>query len=157
MPTIGELSFDAPVEPRKGTLPRPKPPPSAATNQAPGAATTPATALSPDPAGPVDVAMEADIPSTLASAVVAATRPTTRRRPRRGRPMVRIFFQFTAHPSGSCPFGWYVLAFIRPAPSICALDTGIAGLNRRGGGGKAKSAFSASAARPPPTPPPPPP
>src|SRR2546423_8597909 len=103
MPTIGELSFDAPVEPRKGALPRPKTPPSAATNQAPGAATTPATALSPDPAGPVDVAMEADIPSTLASAVVAATRPTTRRRPRRGRPVGPNFFPFTRPPNRSCP------------------------------------------------------
>src|SRR5258707_5325028 len=107
MPTIGWLSFDAPVDPRKGAVPSPNTPPSAATSQAPGAAVWPtpeapsAAAVAPRPAGSAPggpgvppewtVAIEADIWSTLATAVVAATRPTTRRRPRRGRAMVRIF------------------------------------------------------------------
>src|SRR5713226_197816 len=98
MATIGWLSFKPPVDPRKGAVPSPKTPPSAATSQAPGAAMRPtpevvpsAAALAPWPAGSAELAIEADIVSTLAAAVVAATRPTTRRRPRRGRPMVRIF------------------------------------------------------------------
>jgi hypothetical protein len=58
-----------------------------AAEPAEAAAWLPGAARSPE------LAVEADIDRTLPSAVVAAARATRRRRPRRGRPMVRICFQ----------------------------------------------------------------
>src|SRR5690349_2764781 len=105
MATIGRLRRRPPVDPRNGAPPRPNTPPSAPTTQAPGAAgrpvpdgpasaATPAAAAWPlGAARSPELAVEADIDRTLPSAVVAAARATRRRRPRRGRPLVRICFQ----------------------------------------------------------------
>src|SRR5436305_1485964 len=83
MATTGAGRRSAPADPRKTAPPRLKIPPSAATSHAPG----------PAPAPSPELAIEAAAPRRLVSIVVAATRPTTRRRPRWGRPMVRIWFR----------------------------------------------------------------
>src|SRR5256885_8770390 len=107
MPTIGEVTLNPPVDRRTGAPPRLKTRRSAATSHAPGVPAGPvpdAPTLPPAPSP--ELAIEAAVPRTLDSAVVAARRPTRRRRPRRGRPMMRIYpGRFTARVFDSCPFG----------------------------------------------------
>src|SRR4051812_31144468 len=104
MATMGWLRRRPPVEPRNRALPRVKTPPSDPTIQAPGGARGPVPGAEVVPTAAGSAAIEAVIPSALATTVVAATTPTRRRRPRRGRPMVRILLP-NSPSDGSVPAG----------------------------------------------------